>query len=61
MFDVTTGQELFTFTASDSLPDDYLGHGVALSGNKAVGIASGPSHYASTAYVVDVSSGQELQ
>ena len=63
VFDVTTGAELWKLTASDAAEGDYFGHGLDISGNKAIvgsyhdvhdGVKSG------SAYIFDVNTGQEL-
>ena len=62
LFDVTTGQQLFKLTASDALGDRIFGTSVAISGNRAIVGAPGNGigvHYGS-AYVFDVTTGQEL-
>ena len=63
VFDITTGQELFKLTASDGAAGDRFGYSVAVSGNTAVIAAdmdddNGP--VSGSAYVVDVTTGQEL-
>ena len=63
VFNVTTGQELFKLTASDAAPNDLFGVSVAVSGNMAVIGAQGDDDEGTnsgSAYVFDVSSGQEL-
>jgi outer membrane protein assembly factor BamB len=68
LFDVATGQELSKLMASDAVPEDRFGGGVALFGNKAVVSAQsftetlGLSNiHAGAAYVFDVSSSQQLR
>ncbi|MCH2113935.1 MAG: FG-GAP repeat protein [Pirellulales bacterium] len=63
LFDVTTGTELFKLTASDAAEGDQFGHGLGVSGNRAIvgsfrdddmGKDSG------SAYLFDVATGEEL-
>jgi hypothetical protein len=68
LFDVATGQELFKLMASDAVPEDRFGGGVALFGNTAVVSAQSqtetlglPYVHSGAAYVFDVSSGQQLR
>lgn len=63
VFDVTTGQELFKLTASDAAEFDSFGRSVAISGNIAVVGApwnNGAGYDSGTAYVFDVTTGEEL-
>jgi hypothetical protein len=68
LFDVATGQELLKLMASDAVPGDHFGNGVALSGIQAVVSAPSvtenaglPHVHSGAAYVFDVISGQELR
>jgi len=63
VFDVSTGAELRKLNASDGAEDDRFGHGLDISGNKAIigsyrdddkGTSSG------SAYIFDVNTGEEL-
>ncbi len=63
LFDLTTGNELFKLTSSDAAAGDRFGHGIDISGNRAIvgsyhdddlGNSSG------SAYIFDVSTGTEL-
>jgi FG-GAP repeat len=63
VFDLTTGQELYMFTASDATFGDKLGRSVAASGNLAIVGAEGDDDNGSasgSAYVFDLTTGQEL-
>ena len=63
VFDVATGNELFKLTASDGDPNDWFGHSVAVSGNRAiVGVFRDDKNGSSSgaAYVFDVTTGNEL-
>jgi len=56
LFDVSTGNQLFKLTGSDTVAGDYFGLSVSISGNLAV--VGSPS--AGEAYVFDVTTGEEL-
>ena len=63
VFDVATGGELRKLTASDGAAEDYFGEAVAISGNRAIVGAwydDDDGDKSSSAYVFDVTSGQEL-
>jgi outer membrane protein assembly factor BamB len=60
LFDVATGQELFKLMASDGLPEDRFGGGVALFGNKAVISAQNRGAHSGVAYVFDATNSHEL-
>jgi WD40 repeat protein len=65
LFDLTTGQQIRKFTASDAHPFDYFGGSVDIEGNIAIVGASG-TYLDSTgntpgrAYLFDINTGQEL-
>jgi outer membrane protein assembly factor BamB len=58
VFDLTTGDQLFKLTASDSKPDDWFGNSVAINGN--IGVVGAPRVDPGAAYVFDLTTGQEL-
>jgi hypothetical protein len=63
LFDVTTGEQLFKLTASDAAERDFFGHGIGISGNRAiVGSHADDDNGASSgsAYLFDVTTGEEL-
>jgi outer membrane protein assembly factor BamB len=63
LFDVGTGQELRKLSASDSAADEGFGSSVAISGNVAIVGAfldDDAGYQSGSAYVFDVSTGQEL-
>jgi hypothetical protein len=61
IFDTKTGRELFKLTASDAAAGDLFGSSVAISGNTAiVGAYRTGATDSGSAYVFDVTTGQEL-
>lgn len=61
LFDATTGQEIFKFTASDIAPGDNFGNAVSIDGNAiAIGSASANPANAGAAYLFDAATGEEL-
>jgi len=63
LFNVTTGQLLHELIASDADSHDYFGYSVAISGNRALIGAYGNDdvvNRSGSAYLFDVSTGQEL-
>ncbi|MHA1129129.1 MAG: BACON domain-containing protein, partial [Alphaproteobacteria bacterium] len=63
IFDVTTGEQLYKLIPSDGGAIDHFGSGVALSGNLAVISAETDSPkgtYSGSAYVFDVTTGEQL-
>ena len=63
LFDVTTGKELFKLTASDGAAGDRFGHGIDISGSRAI-VGSyhddDLGHSSGSAYIFDVFTGNEL-
>lgn len=64
LFDVTTGQQLYQFTASDGTAGDYFGGSVSISGNYAFITANGADVGSNVdqgkAYVFDLTTKQQL-
>lgn len=63
LFDVTTGQQLFKLTPTDAAEQDYFGKAVALNGNRGL-IGSvfddGANTFSGSAYLFDITNGQQL-
>ena len=63
LFDVTTGNEIFKLTASDGAAGDRFGHGIDISGSRAIVgsyLDDDFGHSSGSAYIFDVSTGNEL-
>lgn len=63
LFDVTTGEELFKLTPADAASRDFFGHGIGISGNRAIVGSHGDDESGSnsgSAYLFDVTTGEEL-
>jgi|GEM_PF-1195351 len=63
LFDVATGEELMKLTASDAAEGDAFGHGLDISGNRAIVGAfhdDDKGNSSGSAYVYDVTTGDEL-
>ena len=63
LFDVTTGLEKMKLTASDAAEGDWFGHGLDLSGNRAIVGAYHDNNAVTnsgSAYIFDVTTGEEL-
>jgi len=63
LYDVTTGEQLFKIMPSDAMENNFFGRSVSLDGNRLLVGANGGfgnEHQSGSAYVFDVSTGQEL-
>ena len=59
LFDVTSGEELYKLTASDTGGGDRFGCSVAVSGNTAIVGAFANDDHSGSAYLFDVTTGEE--